>query len=283
MRLSVGQVVGGRFRVLRALGEGGMGSVYEAEQSGLDRLVALKVMHPHIASAPGFVARFHREARVLARLSHPGTVRVYDFGSDEGLLFLAMERAAGESLDAVLQREGWLPVHRAIALAVQVLEVLGAAHALGIVHRDLKPANLFVEPHPGGERVKVLDFGLSALVDSPGDRLTQEGTAVGTPGFMSPEQMRGAKVDGRGDLYALGCLLHELLTGAPPFPVGASAEVAAAHLYKPVPSLHEARPELRFPARLEAVVLRAMEKLPEARPANAEAMREELLAVLSGP
>ncbi|MFY0569505.1 protein kinase domain-containing protein [Archangium lansingense] len=281
--LEVGTVVGERFRVLRALGKGGMGAVFEAEQLGLGRHVALKVMHPHIASAPGFTERFQREAQVLARLRHPGTVEVYDYGLDSGFLFLAMELVSGETVDSLVMREGSLPVSRAVGLAVQVLEVLEAAHALGIIHRDLKPANLFLEPHPGGERVKVLDFGLAALSGELHARLTQEGMSVGTPGFMSPEQMRGRQTDGRSDLYSLGCVLYELLTGFPPFPVMSSAEVVAAHLYKPVPSFHEVRPDLSLPERLESLVRKAMEKLPESRPPDAASMRQELLAVLAEP
>ncbi|WNG45679.1 serine/threonine protein kinase [Archangium minus] len=279
----VGQVVGERFRVLRVLGQGGMGSVYEAEQLGLGRHVALKVMHPHIASAPGFAERFQREAQVLARLRHPGSVEVYDYGLDAGFLFLAMELVSGETVESLLLREGALPVPRAVGLAVQVLEVLEAAHTLGIIHRDLKPANLFLESHPGGERVKLLDFGLAVLGGELNVRLTQEGMAVGTPGFMSPEQLRGLPLDGRSDLYSLGCVLYELLTGVSPFPVMASAEVAVAHLYKPIPSFREARPELSLSERLEAVVMKALEKLPEARPADAAAMRQDLLAVLAEP
>ncbi len=279
----VGQLLGERFRILRPLGEGGMGVVYEAEQLGLERRVALKVMHPHIASAPGFTERFQREAQVLARLRHPGSVEVYDHGLDAGMLYLAMELVYGETVDSVMQREGVLPVTRAVGLAVQVLEVLEAAHALGIVHRDLKPANLFLETHGRSERVKVLDFGLATLSGGEEARLTQQGMAVGTPGFMSPEQMRGLPLDGRSDLYALGCVLYELLAGAPPFPVMPSVEVSAAHLYKPIPPLREARPDLAFSERLEAAVMRALEKLPERRPADAVAMRQELLAVLAEP
>ncbi|AKJ05776.1 serine/threonine-protein kinase [Archangium gephyra] len=281
--LEPGTVVAERFRVLRSLGKGGMGTVYEAEQLGLGRHVALKVMHPHIASAPGFSERFQREAQVLARLRHPGSVEVYDYGLDSGLLFLAMERVSGETVDSLLMREGALPVPRAVDLAVQVLEVLEAAHAQGIVHRDLKPANLFLESSPGGERVKVLDFGLAALGGELHARLTQEGMSVGTPGFMSPEQMRGHPTDGRSDLYSLGCVLYELLTGFPPFPVMPSAEIVVAHLYKPVPPFHEVRPDLSVPERLESLVRRAMEKLPGARPPDAAAMRQELLAVLAEP
>jgi serine/threonine-protein kinase len=281
--LEVGTVVAERFRVLRMLGQGGMGAVYEAEQLGLGRHVALKVMHPHIASAPGFTERFQREAQVLARLRHPGSVEVYDYGLDRGFLFLAMELVSGETVDSLLMREGALPVSRAVGLAVQVLEVLEAAHAQGIIHRDLKPANLFLESFPGGERVKVLDFGLAALGGELHARLTQEGMSVGTPGFMSPEQMRGQPTDGRSDLYSLGCVLYELLTGFPPFPVMPSAEIVVAHLYKPVPSFHEVRPDLSVPERLEALVRKAMEKLPASRPPDAATLRQELLAVLAEP
>ncbi len=254
-----------------------------AEQLGLDRQVALKVMHPHIASAPGFPERFHREAQVLARLRHPGSVEVYDYGLDAGFLFLAMELVSGETVASLLAREGALPVPRAVGLAVQVLEVLEAAHLLGIIHRDIKPANLFLEAHERGERVKVLDFGLATFGGVEQARLTQAGTAVGTPGFMSPEQLRGLPLDGRSDLYALGCVLYELLTGVPPFPVMPSAEMSAAHLYKPVPPLREARPDLSLPERLEAVVMKALEKLPERRPPDAPTLRQELLAVLAEP
>jgi eukaryotic-like serine/threonine-protein kinase len=279
--LASGRIIGGRFRVLRALGEGGMGAVYEAEQQGLGRRVALKVMHPHVAHSPGFVERFQREAQVLARLRHPGSVEVYDYGLDAGLLYLAMEKVAGETLEALLLRERSLAVPRAVGLAVQALEVLEAAHALGIVHRDLKPANLFLEPHPEGERLKVLDFGLAALLHSTQARLTQEGMAVGTPGFMPPEQLRGLRVDGRGDLYSLGCILYEMLTGLAPFPSMPSAELAVAHVYRPVPPPREVRPDLLLSARLVAVVMKSLEKLPSARPADAGAMRAELLAVLA--
>ncbi len=283
MSLSPGELIAERFRIVRLLGEGGMGAVYEAEQVGLGRRVALKVMHPHIATAPGFAERFQREAQVLARLRHPGSVEVYDSGLDQGVLYLAMEQVSGETLETLVQREGALPVARAVGLMVQVLEVLEAAHALGIVHRDLKPANLFLEPHPQGERVKVLDFGLASLEGPENARLTQEGMAVGTPGFMSPEQMRGQPLDGRSDLYAVGCVLYELLAGTAPFPPMPSAEMAVAHLYKPVPPLRSAFRGLSIPESLESVVMKAVEKLPGSRPADATSMRRALLAVLQVP
>ena len=281
--LEVGQTIAGRYRILRLVGEGGMGSVYEALQLSLGRPLALKVLHPHIVRVPGVPERFKREAEVLARLRHPGSVEVLDYGVEGEHLFLAMELLQGETVEERVLREGLLSVPRVMEVGVRVLEVLEAAHALGIVHRDLKPTNLFFETHDGAERVKVLDFGLAALVGEDAARLTRTGLAVGTPGFMPPEQLRGQQVDGRSDLYALGCVLYELLSGTPPFPTTFSAELTAAHLYQPVRPLRQVRPDRDIPAALEAVVLKALEKLPSARPPDAASMRRELQALLQSP
>jgi serine/threonine-protein kinase len=281
--LEVGQTLARRYRILRLVGEGGMGSVYEAMQLNLGRRLALKVLHPHIVRVPGVPERFQREAEVLARLRHPGSVEVLDYGVEGEFLFLAMDLLQGETVEERVLREGLLPVPRVMEVGVRVLEVLQAAHALGIVHRDLKPTNLFFEMHDGAERVKVLDFGLAALVGEDAARLTRTGLAVGTPGFMPPEQLRGQQVDGRSDLYALGCVLYELLTGTPPFPTTFSAELTAAHLYQPVRPLRQVRPDRDIPEPLEAVVLKALEKLPSARPPDAASMRRELQALLEAP
>ncbi len=278
--LEVGYTLAGRYRILRLVGEGGMGSVYEAMQLKQGRNLALKVLHPHIVRVPGVPERFQREAEVLARLRHPGSVEVLDYGVEGEFLFLAMELLQGETVEERVLREGLLPVPRVMEVGVRVLEVLEAAHALGIVHRDLKPTNLFFEMHDGSERVKVLDFGLAALVGEDAARLTRTGLAVGTPGFMPPEQLRGQQVDGRSDLYALGCVLYELLSGTPPFPTTFSAELTAAHLYQPVRPLRQVRPDRDIPEALEAVVLKALEKLPSARPPDAASMRRELQALL---
>jgi serine/threonine protein kinase len=185
----LGRTLAGRFQLLSVLGQGGMGTVYEAEQLGLSRRVALKVLHAHIVTSPGAVARFQREATLMARLHHPGAAQVYDFGEDGGELFLAMERLHGETLDAVLFRDGPLPIPMAVEVAAQVLEVLEAAHALGIVHRDLKPSNVMLTWEQATPQVKVLDFGLAQVMDaSPQARITAAGMVPGTPAYMSPEQ-----------------------------------------------------------------------------------------------
>ncbi|WP_224362447.1 protein kinase domain-containing protein [Hyalangium versicolor] len=278
----VGSTLAGRFRLLRVLGQGGTGTVYEARQHGLSRHVAVKVLHAHIATSPGAVARFQREAMLMARLHHPGAVHVYDFGEDKGALFLAMEHVHGETLEAVTFREGSLPVSVAVDVAAQVLEVLEAAHALGIVHRDLKPPNVMLTGELSSPRAKVLDFGLAQVVDGALQaRITASGLVHGTPAYMSPEQCRGERVDARADLYSLGCLLHELITGQPPFGTTPAAEVMSGHLYRPPPPLRQLRPQLDIPRALEALVLDCLAKRPEQRPENAQVVRLRLLRALS--
>ena len=278
----LGRTLAGRFHLLRVLGQGGMGTVYEAEQVGLSRHVALKVLHSHIAASPGAVARFQREATLMARLHHPGAAHVYDFGEDAGELFLAMEHLHGETLEAVMDREGPLPLSVAVDVAAQVLEVLEAAHALGIVHRDLKPANVMLTGELSSPRVKVLDFGLAQMVDgSPQARITASGMVHGTPAYMSPEQCRGEPVNGRSDLYSMGCLLHGLITGQPPFGESPAAEVMSGHLYSPPPPLRQLRPQLEIPAALETLVLDCLEKRPEQRPENAQVVRMRLQRALT--
>jgi serine/threonine-protein kinase len=278
----LGHTVAGRFRLLRVLGTGGMGAVYEAEQLGLARHVALKVLHPHVAGSPGAVARFRREATLLARLHHPGAAHVYDFGEDADELFLAMEYLHGETLEALTSREGLLPLPVAVDVAAQVLEVLEAAHALGIVHRDLKPANVMLAGELSSPHVKVLDFGLAQLVDgSSQPRLTASGLVHGTPAYMSPEQCRGEPVDGRADLYSLGCLLHEFISGQPPFGESPAAEVMSGHLYRPPPPLRQLRPGRQIPPALEALVLECLAKRPDQRPESAQVLRLRLRQALA--
>ncbi|WP_224244800.1 serine/threonine-protein kinase [Hyalangium gracile] len=278
----LGRTLAGRFHLLRVLGQGGMGTVYEAEQVGLSRHVALKVLHPHVASSPGAVERFQREATLMARLHHPGAAHVYDFGQDGGELFLAMERVHGETLEAVTFREGPLPNPVAVDVMAQVLEVLEAAHALGIVHRDLKPANVMLTGELSSPRVKVLDFGLAQVVDGSAQaRITASGMVHGTPAYMSPEQCRGEPVDGRADLYSLACMLHEFLTGQPPFGQTPAAEVMSGHLYRPPPPLRQLRPQLQLPQALEALVLDCLAKRPEQRPENAQVVRLRLRQTLT--
>ena len=280
----LGRTLAGRFRIQRVLGRGGMGTVYEAEQVGLSRQVALKVLHPHIATSPGAVVRFQREATLMARLRHPGAAQVYDVGEDGGELFLAMERLQGETLDALTYREGPLPVPVAVELIAQVLEVVEAAHALGIVHRDLKPANMMITGELSAPRVKVLDFGLAQIANGGSEgRITQAGMVHGTPAYMSPEQCRSEPLDGRADLYSLGCVLYELIIGQPPFGEAPVAEVMSGHLYRPPLPPRQLRPQLQLPPSLESLVLECLAKVREQRPDNAQVMRLRLRQALAAP
>ena len=287
----IGTLFGGRFKVLEELGRGGMGAVYRAEQLALHREVALKLMHSYLAQAPGAAERFHREARVLAKLHHPKSVEVYDLGEADGMLFIAMEMLHGVGLDEVLHDSGPMPAPRAVAICAQVLEALEAAHNLGVVHRDLKPANIVLLAQGRGEqdaavdRVKVLDFGLAFLKEETGDRITRQGQTAGTPAYMAPEPCRGEEVDGRSDLYALGCTLYEMLTGAPPFGFGEDngMETMAAHLYRPPERPSVARWDLGIPMPVEDALMRALAKLPRDRFQTAAEMREALLGALAPP
>ena len=283
----VGELFGGRFRVLEELGRGGMGAVYRAEQVALGREVALKLMHSYLAQAPGAAERFHREARVLAKLKHPRSVEVYDLGEVEHTLFIAMEMLHGVGLDEVLHEGGPMQAPRAINVAAQVLDALEAAHDLGIVHRDLKPGNIFLlapgrETQPG-DQVKVLDFGLAFLREETGEgRITRQGQTAGTPAYMAPEQCRGEMVDGRSDLYALGCTLYEMLTGAPPFGYGEEngMETMAAHLYRPPARPSVIHWDLGVPPPVEEALMKSLAKLPRDRFQTAKEMREALFAAL---
>jgi serine/threonine-protein kinase len=207
----LGRTIGGRFKIVERVGTGGMGTVYRAEQTGLDRSVALKILRKELSWEQDTVTRFHREARAMSLLTHPNTVRVFDFGeTEDGLLYFAMELLEGELLTAKVERDGALDVEEAIRVAHQILRSLAEAHSKGIIHRDLKPDNIYlahVEGHPDSV-VKVLDFGIAKVVE-PERRIdqleTQAGTVFGTPRYMSPEQAQGKTLDPRSDLYSVAC------------------------------------------------------------------------------
>ncbi|AKJ07981.1 serine/threonine-protein kinase [Archangium gephyra] len=280
----LGRVVAGRYQVTGTIGQGGMGTVYEAEQLGLERYVALKVLHPHVAKTPGAVARFQREAQLMARLKHPGAVHLFDHGADGDILYLAMERVFGLPLDEVLETYGQLEVKAAVELTARVLDVLEAAHDLGMVHRDLKPSNVMLVGELSAPTVKVLDFGLAALVhEEPQARLTGSGQMLGTPAYMSPEHCRGEPPDGRADLYSVGCLLHELLVGQPPFGDSPAVEVMSGHLYRPPPPVRQLRPERGIPEALEKLVLACLSKEKALRPASARELASRLRESLAPP
>ncbi|MBL8602956.1 MAG: serine/threonine protein kinase [Myxococcales bacterium] len=267
----VGTVVDGRYRLDALLGAGGMGRVYRAQHLLLGEPVAVKFLLQEWSNKPELRARFRREAVVLARLRHPGIVSVIDFGELDGELYLVMELLRGFSLESQINAGGNLmPLFRVGAVIDQVLQVLEAAHGQGIVHRDLKPDNIMLlDAGDRTDKVKVLDFGIAALQDDEGqvEKLTQAGQVRGTPQYMAPEQCMGRTTLPATDIYAVGCILYELLTGATAFSGNSPAEVMSAQIYQqpvPIAALRQA-PE-PVPAGLEALVYRAMSKRPEGRP-----------------
>lgn len=277
MELAPGTILGGRYRVVGLLGSGGMGSVYEAVQEGLDRRVALKVLHPHLVKERELLERFKQEAHTIASLGHPNVVQVSDFQTNAGEPpFFVMELLQGESLSELLKREPQLPPSRVAYIAVQVLSALGAAHKAEIVHRDIKPDNIFLcRTSVQSDLVKVLDFGVAKVTRAPQDqKLTRTGFVVGTLAYMSPEQARGDKLDGRADLYSLGACLYRALAGRKPFDAATTPALVAQILKeKPVP-LAALRTDCD--AAFLALVERALEKARDARFDSAEDMANAL-------
>ncbi len=273
-----GQVIAERYRLIELLGEGGMGAVFKAEHVRMGKALAVKLLRGDFARDPSAVARFRVEAQIVSRLSHPHTIAVFDFGEigAEGF-YLAMEYVPGKNLATLLAAHGTLGEERAAGIAEQILGSLAEAHEAGVVHRDVKPANVMVVEAREGDFVKVLDFGIAKLRVSGGVETTM-GAVLGTPSYLAPEQARGAEVDGRADLYSVGALLYELVSGRPPFVAAGPLEVLAAHLHEPPTPLREVAPAVS--RGLEEVVHRALAKLPEDRFESAHAMREALLAVV---
>jgi eukaryotic-like serine/threonine-protein kinase len=267
----IGRVLNGRFRVVEPLGSGGMGKVYKAVQSPLDRVVALKILNPNFPAEkdPAFKRRFFLEASLTSKLRHPNTVTVIDYGqTDDGIFFIAMEFLDGLTLAEVLAQEKTLPWERVLDVGQQICRSLREAHKLGVIHRDLKPANVMLLNEADQDMVKVLDFGLvkSFLTDlSSGDpEVTQNGVFLGSPQYMAPEQARNV-ADPRSDVYSLGILMYQMLTGRPPFLGKDYLEVIFLHMKEPPKRLRDARPGLDVPPEVEAVLLKCLEKDPLAR------------------
>ena len=265
----VGQVVAERYHVVKKLGEGGMGQVYLAEHVKMGRRSAIKVMNPSMTHDPDAVARFNREAANASRITHPNVCAVYDFGeTPDGLIYLAMEFIEGEPLTDLIEREGALPVGRAVKIFRQTADALQAAHDLGIVHRDLKPDNIMLaKGRDGADIVKVVDFGIAKAVggDEAGQKVTKTGLVVGTPEFMSPEQLSGDKLDGRSDLYSLALVLYRMLTGRLPFEASTVQETMIKRLTDEPTKLAAARPDLTFPPQLQKAMDHALARTPAER------------------
>jgi serine/threonine-protein kinase len=280
----VGQVVGGRYHVKRVLGEGGMGIVYEAEQQmgTATRKVALKTLHTHLSHDPSVSARFHREVGTIAQLEHPNTIKVYDFGATaDGTLYIAMEFVAGKSLSQLLEESKTLPPERVLRIVRQIAGSLEEAHQQGVIHRDLKPDNVVLTQRAGEKDVvKLLDFGIAARTESADaareQKLTQQGMVLGTPPYMSPEQFTGKPLDARSDIYSLGVMTYEMLTGRLPFEANTPWQWATEHMTaKPIP--FDASPvAAQIPPTMRSAVLRALSKDKENRQASVTAFYEEL-------
>jgi serine/threonine-protein kinase len=254
--------------VLERIGNGGMGSVWLAEHAMLGRRAAIKVLHPELSSRPEIVQRFFNEARAATTISDPGIVQIFDFGQHtDGSAYIVMELLTGEPLNRRLALHGAMALPDALRIMRQVASTLGAAHAHGIVHRDLKPANVFIVRDPevaGGERTKVLDFGIAKLLGDRGGLKTEASMVMGTPVYMSPEQCRGAGlVDQRSDVYALGCLLFTLLVARPPFHAEGAGDIIVMHLREPPPVPSSLRPGI--PPEVDRLVLRCLAKDPAQR------------------
>ncbi|MDP1828165.1 MAG: protein kinase [Archangium sp.] len=260
----VDRVVKGKFKIIRKLGQGGMGAVYLAEQLGIGHRVALKFLKSEFSSDAEIARRFLNEAKSYARVAHPNAVALHDFGQDdEGNLFIAMEYCEGVDLKKVIAEQGRLPMIEAIEIVLQVADVLANAHEKGVIHRDLKPENIMIRRGIRGVHAKVLDFGIARLMDA-GTKLTVAGAIAGTPRYMSPEQVEGKEVDARADIYSLGVVLFESLTGRQPFDGTTISEILRKQVTQPLPALASFAPDLDYPD-LEAVLQRACLKPTDGR------------------
>jgi len=265
----IGSILGGRYRLLELLGQGGMATIFRARDSQLDRDVAVKVLRPEYGSDPEFLERFRHEAQAAASLSHPGIVSVYDYGTDPAGPFIVMELVDGQDLATLLRRRGPLPPAQAARVASEVAHALGAAHARGLVHRDVKPGNILVTTD---NRIKVADFGIARAVADSG--VTMPGTTLGSVHYFSTEQARGESATPASDVYGLGIVLYELLTGQRPWTGDSAAAVATARLTGAVPSPRSVNPAI--PAALDAIDRRALALDPSDRYENGREMADAL-------
>ncbi len=275
-------MVVGAYRLIEQIGAGGMGVVWLAQHELLGRRAAVKMLHAKFADDAELERRFFNEARAMTTISDPGIAQVFEFGSHEGRAYIVMELLDGQTLERRLRTRGPMELGDALRFIRQVASSLGIAHARNIVHRDLKPDNIFIvrDPEvPGGERAKILDFGIAKLADNPSGIATSESALLGTPLYMSPEQCRGAgAVDERSDIYSLGCMLYTLIVGRTPFEAAGVGEIIAQHLREPAPSVSTKKP---VPPEVDALVARCLAKEPGERFADGAALAREIEEILT--
>jgi serine/threonine-protein kinase len=261
----IGRLINDRFKISALIARGGMGKVYRAEQAPLGRVCAIKVLNPNYAGEhdPEFHKRFVLEASIASKLTHPNTVTIFDYGrTDDDIYYMAMEYLEGHTLHRAIREAGHFPEERAAHVARQICRALREAHSLGVIHRDLKPANIFLVEH-GDETdfVKVLDFGLVKNVsENKGEDLTQTGLFMGSPKYMAPEQIRGDRVDARTDIYALGIIMYEMITGKVPFDRPNSVNILMAHVNEEAPALRVMNPNIQISPQIEETIGRCMAK-----------------------
>ena len=270
------QVFNGRYEIVRPIARGGMADVFLARDQLLDRPVALKVLFPELSVDRSFVERFRREAQAAANLTHPNVVSVYDFGEEEGTSFIVMEFVDGRTLTSIIRSEGPLLADRAAAVGADIAAALEFAHRHGVVHRDVKPGNVLID---GSGHVKVTDFGIAHAANTE-ENLTQAGAVMGTATYFSPEQAQGHPVDGRSDVYSLGVVLYEMVTGQAPFTGDIPVSIAYKHVREEAPSPRSVNPAV--PPAFEAIVLQAMAKDPAQRYQSAEELRADLFRYRQG-
>ncbi len=286
-QFEVGLVIEDKYQILEKIGHGGMGVVYRARHTLMDREVALKVLHPHLVENEEFLRRFRHEAQVASKLNHPNAVMIYDFGIASKLPYLVMEFVQGETLKDLIAKEGPISPTKLLPIMSQVFSALEEAHRLGIVHRDLKPDNFILSRREDGSiMARVLDFGIAKLLQKSDNAqqtlATQAGAFFGTPRYASPEQALGKELDARADIYALGVILYESLSGELPFNSPSIMELLLKHLNQPPPPVRSKRPDLEIGEPVEAVVLKCLEKERDKRFQNvralSDAFRESVIA-----
>ncbi len=272
----IGQTLGNCYKIQEVIGQGGMSSVYKAIDPNLQRVVAIKLIHPHLSDDPKFTARFEEEARAVARLRHPNIVQVYDFNHDGDVFYMVQEFIPGETLQSLLRRLNQtgsrMPLNDAVQATIQICSAIGYSHQLGMIHRDIKPANIMIDER--GQAI-LMDFGIVKLLE--GEAHTTTGAVVGTVLYMSPELIRGEKPDPRSDMYSLGVTLFEMLSGRPPFEANSAMTLMMMHQNDPVPDLHQLRPDI--PEDLISIVEKSLAKKREARFNSAAEMAAALKKV----